>query len=65
LLALVSNVPLAALSVSRILHLQRVAAQAAVLAMVATAAIACVPYVAAQIRLSRKVSANRKRMRKR
>ncbi|HEY1906842.1 MAG TPA: hypothetical protein VGG91_12415 [Myxococcaceae bacterium] len=65
MLALVSNVLLAALSVSRILHLQRAAAQAAVVAMVATAAIACAPYVAAQIRASRKIAANRKRMRKR
>ena len=65
LLAIVSNVLLAALSVSRILHMQRAAAQAAVVAMVATAAIACVPIVAAQIRQSRKVAANRKRMKKR
>ena len=64
MLALVSNVLLAALSASRILHLQRAAAQAAVVAMVATAVIACVPRVTAQIRASRKVAANRKRMRK-
>jgi hypothetical protein len=64
LLALVSNVLLATLPVSRILHLQRAAAQAAVVAMVATAVIACVPHVAAQIRQSRKVAANRKRMKK-
>jgi len=65
LLPPVSTLVLAALSVSRILHLQRAAAQAAVVAMVATAAIACVPYVAAQIRATRKVAANRKRMKKR
>jgi uncharacterized membrane protein len=65
LLALVSNVLLATLSVSRILHLTTAAAQAAVVAMVATAVIACVPRVTAQIRQSRKVAANRKRMRKR
>ena len=64
MLALVSNVLLATLSVSRILHMQRAAAQAAVLAIVATAVIACVPHVTAQIRRSRKVAANRKRMRK-
>jgi hypothetical protein len=64
LLALVSNVLLATLSVSRILHLQRAAAQAAILAMIATAVIACVPRITEQIRASRKVAANRKRMRK-
>jgi hypothetical protein len=64
LLAIVSNVLLAALSASRILHLQRAAAQAAILAMIATAVIACVPRVTAQIRQSRQVAANRKRMRK-
>jgi hypothetical protein len=65
LLALVSNVLLATLPVSRILKLTTAAAQAAVVAMVATAVIACVPHVAAQIRQSRKVAANRKRMKKR
>ena len=65
MLALVSTFFPAALSASRILHMQRAAAQAAVVAMVATAAIACVPIVAAQIRQSRKVAANRKRMKKR
>ena len=55
----------AALSVSHILHLQRAAALAAIVAMICTAAIACVPHVAAHLRLARKVSANRKRMKKR
>ena len=50
---------------SRILHLQRAAALAAIVAMICTAAIACVPHVAAHLRLTRKVSANRKRMKKR
>ncbi|HEY1333955.1 MAG TPA: hypothetical protein VGF31_06855 [Myxococcaceae bacterium] len=56
---------LAALSVSRILHLQRAAALAAIVAMICTAAIACVPHVAAHLRLTRKVAANRKRLKKR
>jgi len=65
LLTPVSTLFLAALSVPRILHLQRAAAMAAVLAMVCTAAIACVPHVAKHLRLSRKVAANRKRLKKR
>jgi hypothetical protein len=65
LLPLVSTLVLAALSVSRILHLQRAAALAAIVAMICTAAIACVPHVAAHLRLTRKVAANRKRMKKR
>ena len=61
----VSTLFLAALSASRILHLQRAAALAAILAMICTAAIACVPYVAKRFRASRKIAANRKRLRKR
>ncbi len=61
----ISTFVLAALSVSRILHLQRAAALAAIVAMICTAAIACVPHVAAHLRLTRKVSANRRRMKKR
>ena len=61
----VSTLVLAALSVSRILHLQRAAALAAIVAMICTAVIACVPHVAAHLRLTRKVAANRKRMKKR
>jgi hypothetical protein len=62
---LVSSLVLATLSVSRILHLQRAAALAAIVAMICTAAIACVPYVAAHLRTTRRNSANRKRFRKR
>ena len=65
MLPLVSTLVLATLSVSRILHLQRAAALAAIMAMICTAAIACVPFVARHLRLSRKVAANRKRLRKR
>ena len=65
MLALVPNLLLATLSVSRILHLQRAAALAAIVAMICTAAIACVPHVRAHLRASRKLAANRKRLRKR
>ena len=65
LLPLVSTLVLATLSVSRILHLQRAAALAAIVAMICTAVIACVPHVTAHLRLTRKVAANRKRMKKR
>ena len=65
LLPLVSTLVLATLSVSRILHLQRAAALAAIMAMICTAVIACVPYVAKHLRASRKVAANRKRLKKR
>ena len=65
MLALLSNLVLAALPVSRILHLQRAAALAAIMAMICTAVIACVPYVAKHVRASRKIAANRKRMKKR
>jgi hypothetical protein len=65
LLPLVSTLLLATLPVSRILHLQRAAALAAITAMICTAVIACVPYVARHLRLSRKVAANRKRLKKR
>jgi hypothetical protein len=65
LLLPVSILFFAALPASRILHLQRAAALAAILAMICTAAIACVPYVAARVRASRKIAANRRRHRKR
>lgn len=65
LLPPISIFVLAALSVPHILHLQRAAALAAIVAMVCTAAIACVPHVAAHLRLTRKVAANRRRMKKR
>ena len=65
LLPLVSTLVLATLSVSRILHLQRAAALAAIVAMICTAAIACVPHVAKHLRTSRKIAANRKRLKKR
>jgi hypothetical protein len=61
----VSTLVLAALSVPRILHLQRAAAMAAIVAMICTAAIACVPHVARHVRHSRKVAANRNRLKKR
>ena len=61
----VSTLVLAALSVPRILHLQRAAAMAAIVAMICTAAIACVPHVARHVRHSRKIAANRKRLKKR
>jgi hypothetical protein len=65
LLPSISTFVLATLSVARILHLQRAAALAAIVAMICTAAIGCVPHVAAHLRLTRKVAANRKRMKKR
>ena len=65
LIALLSSLFLAALPVSRILHLQRAAALAAIMAMICTAVIACVPHVAKKVRASRKVAANRRRFRKR
>jgi hypothetical protein len=65
LLALVSTLVLAAVPASRILHLQRAAALAAIVAMICTAGIACVPHVARHVRASRKVAANRRRMKKR
>jgi hypothetical protein len=65
LLALVSTLALAAVPASRLLFLNRAAALAAILAMICTAAIACVPYVARHVRASRKVAANRRRMKKR
>ena len=61
----VSTLVLAALSVPRILHLQRAAALAAITAMICTAVIACIPYVAKHVRASRKIAANRKRLKKR
>jgi len=64
LLALVSTLTLAALPASRLLHLQRAAALAAIMAMICTAAIACVPHVARHVRRSRKVAANRRRLKK-
>ncbi|HSP20480.1 MAG TPA: hypothetical protein VLQ79_13245 [Myxococcaceae bacterium] len=64
MLALVSTLTLAALPASRILHLQRAAALAAILAMICTAGIACVPHVARHVRLTRKVAANRRRLKK-
>ena len=65
MLSPISSLVLATLSVSRILHLQRAAALAAIVAMICTAVIACVPHVAKHLRASRKVAANRKRMKKR
>ncbi len=65
MLALFSNLILAALPVSRILHLQRAAALATIMAMICTAVIACVPHVAARVRASRRTAANRRRLRKR
>jgi len=56
---------LATLTVSRILHLQRAAALALILAMICTAAIACVPHVTAHLRASRRGAARRKRPKRR
>jgi amino acid permease len=64
-MALFSTLVLAALPVSRILHLQRAAALAAIMAMICTAVIACVPHVAAKVRASRRNAANRRRFWKR
>jgi hypothetical protein len=65
LLAPVLTLLVATLSVSRILHMQRAAALAAITAMICTAVIACIPPVAKHIRASRKIAANRKRLKKR
>jgi hypothetical protein len=63
LLAPLSILVLAALPVSRILHLQRAAALAAISAMICTAVLACVSHVVARVRSSRRNAAARRKLR--